>query len=360
MTTETGAPATAQAAAPAIQDDGFSALSMDDARALIDAMPEDDEQPPAQAANDAPAEPQSPSKEDDAAPETDPSDDAEANDPDGENQPPIERPRSWAKELDEEWKSYPRAAQERILAREQERDAAIRRSQNDLAEQRKALEAEHGKAKQLQTEYESRLPQLVKTLETALQNEFGDIQNMNDVRKLQMEDPFRFQQWQLRQMELAEANRQSQEVKSREESERATQWTNYVQAENKAFIESLSDADKAKIEDRMRSAPEFLEQRGFTQEELTKSATGKEHPPLYDRRIQSLILDAMKYREIQNAPKVVAKPNLPPVQKPGHAGASTATDATIRSLETRFNQSGSFEDAWALQEARLKSSRRAS
>jgi len=147
MTTETGAPATAQAAAPAIQDDGVSALSMDDARALIDAMPEDDEQPPAQAANYAPAEPQSPSKEDDAAPETDPSDDAEANDPDGENQPPIERPRSWAKEWDEEWKSYPRAAQERILAREQERDAAIRRSQNDLAEQRKALEAEHGKAK---------------------------------------------------------------------------------------------------------------------------------------------------------------------------------------------------------------------
>lgn len=360
MTTETGAPATAQAAAPAIQDDGVSALSMDDARALIDAMPDDDEQSPAQAANDAPAEPQSPSKEDGAAPETDPSDDAEANDPDGENQPPIERPRSWAKELDEEWKSYPRAAQERILAREQERDAAIRRSQNDLAEQRKALEAEHGKAKQLQTEYESRLPQLVKTLETALQNEFGDIQNMNDVRKLQMEDPFRFQQWQLRQMELAEANRQSQEVKSREDNERATQWTNHVQKENKAFIESLSDADKAKIEDRLRTAPEFLEQRGFTQQELADLASGKERLSIYDHRLQSLILDGMKYREIQNAPKVVAKPNLPPVQKPGHAGASTATDATIRSLETRFNQSGSFEDAWALQEARLKSSRRAS
>lgn len=361
MTLETGAPA-GESAAPAIQDDGVSALNIEEARALLDqrlAEPNDSPSETNDAARRQMAERQNSAPEgDDADPETDPSDDADAADPEDRNLPPIERPRSWAKELDEEWNSYPRAAQERILAREQERDTAIRRSQNELAEQRKAMEAELGKAKQLQTEYEQKLPQLVKTLEAALQNDFADIQTMNDVRKLQSEDPFRFQQWQLRQMELAEAHRQNNEVVSREESERASKWTNHIQAENGKFFDSLSDADKGKIADRLKAAPEFLEKRGFSSQELADFASGKERLSIYDHRIQSLILDGMKYQEIQNAPKLVAKPNLPPVQKPGHAGAVNSTDANIKALEKRFNASGSLEDAWALQEARLKSSQR--
>jgi hypothetical protein len=51
----------------------------------------------------------------------------------------IEPPRSWPKEWKEEFKTYPREAQEKIAAREADREKALRIAQNKLAEERKRL-----------------------------------------------------------------------------------------------------------------------------------------------------------------------------------------------------------------------------
>src|SRR5512139_2032319 len=56
-----------------------------------------------------------------------------------EQLPPIEAPRSWTKEQKEQFKELPRTAQEVIAQREQDRETTLRRGQNELAEQRKAL-----------------------------------------------------------------------------------------------------------------------------------------------------------------------------------------------------------------------------
>ena len=63
----------------------------------------------------------------------------ETNEP-AEELPPIEPPRSWTKEEKEEFRTYPREAQEKIARREQDRETALRRGQNETAEQRKETE----------------------------------------------------------------------------------------------------------------------------------------------------------------------------------------------------------------------------
>jgi hypothetical protein len=56
--------------------------------------------------------------------------------------PPIEPPRSWAKEARDNWAKLDRATQEYLRERDSEDSAAVRRTQNEAAEARKAAEAE--------------------------------------------------------------------------------------------------------------------------------------------------------------------------------------------------------------------------
>ena len=53
----------------------------------------------------------------------------------------VEPPRSWNKEEKAEWALLPPAVREAITRRESEREVALRRAQNKLADERKRLEA---------------------------------------------------------------------------------------------------------------------------------------------------------------------------------------------------------------------------
>jgi hypothetical protein len=332
--------------------------SFDSAEAAVDALmtARGQTNQPAESAEDATADEESPDEGDAAQPEEAATGETQEDDP--AKEPPLDLPRSWTKEQAETWSKLDRATQEYLLEHDRKISEGVRRSQNELAEQRKALEAELGKAKQLQTEYEGKLPQLVKTLETALQNEFSDIQTMNDVRKLQAEDPFRFQQWQLRQMELAEVTRQQNEIKAREAQEAESNWKAFVGEQSKKLAEFVPDAEVSKYAPK---AGDLFASLGFTESEREGFLKG-DKISLFDHRMQRLVLNALKYEEIQNAPKVAVKPNLPPVQKPGTArpaGAERA--ASLQSLSEKLSSSGSEEDALQLLLARrAAASRRAS
>src|SRR5437588_150606 len=111
---------------------------------------------------------------DDAAPaEGQPSGETESQ-PEPATEPPIEPPRSWTKDEKERFKTLPRETQEYLASRETERDREIRRSQNESADQRKALDAERQKLEQARTQYESALPQLLDTLQQQQPAEFHD------------------------------------------------------------------------------------------------------------------------------------------------------------------------------------------
>ena len=355
MTTESGAPA-GDFAAPA--DD--SEISLTEARAWMDAnYSEDEELKPAESAEPATAEDEL--AQANADPEEAPREDAKEVEPE-DKLPPIDPPRSWTKEEKEEFATYPREAQEKIARREQERETNLRRSQNEIAEQRKAAQAEREEAAKARQTYESKLTSTIKVMEDALQAEFGDIKDLSDVRKLQAEDPFRFQAWQVRQMELTAAKAEELQVNQRQAQEKQSKRSAYEDEQNKLLLELVPEMGEPKkaAELRDRAVKMLTDDLGLKNDQLSRwMADDIGHEILSNAAIQKIIADGLKLKDIQNAPKAVAAKPLPQVQRPGVARPAGAVDSeNIQALEKRLTQTGSEKDAWALYEARLKASNR--
>jgi hypothetical protein len=295
-----------------------------------------------------------------AAPETDSAPEAESaapvEDPGNKTEeaepadlPPIEPPRSWTKEEKEEFKSYPREAQEKISKAATRYESEFRRSQNEIAETRKAVEAEREAAEKARKEYEAKLPTLMQTLQEA--GPFSDIRSMADVEKLQQEDPFRFQAFQLHQWKLQAAQAEQTEVKARQEQERHTKWAEHVQKENALAAEHIPElADKEKGPAlTSRVATEILPDYGFSQSELNALANGSEKLSIYDHRLQRLLATAVKYADIQKAKVVAAAKPAPAVQRPGTSKPQGAAQSeTYTKLSAQLERSGDPKDLGAL------------
>jgi hypothetical protein len=186
------------------------------ARALANhrAAQRQEEEKPDESAVEATPEESAPA--DAAPPEEAPSEAESAPEPEAEAAPPIEPPRSWTKDEKERFNSLPRETQEYIASREQEREREVRRSQNEAAEQRKAIEAERSKVEQSRQQYESALPILMQNLQSAMAGEFSDIQTMADVQKLANEDFPRYVRWDAQQKQLAAVQQEIQAAQSRQ------------------------------------------------------------------------------------------------------------------------------------------------
>lgn len=290
----------------------------------------------------------------DAGPDQVPSE-TEATDQEDANLPPIEAPRSWTKEDKELFTNLPRETQERLAERERSRESDFLRRQNEAAESQKALAAELEQAKQARTQYEARQNAYTKALEDALQNEFGDIQTMQDVRKMQAEDPFRYQQWDLRQKELAYAKEEQKANEQRAFQERQSKRTTYEAEQNKALAELVPDmADPKKAAELRDSAVKMLtDDLGFKMDTLQRwMADDTGHEILSNASFQKLVVDRLRLKEIKAAPpKAIPKP-VPAVQKPGVTpprGAAAAEN--VQALRSKLSNSGSVEDAFALYQA---------
>jgi hypothetical protein len=256
----------------------------------------------------------------------------------------------------------PRETQEYIHAREQERERDFRRGQNEIAEERKAVKAEREAAEKVRQQYEAQLPTLMQTLQDAQQSAFADIRTVDDVTKLANEDPFRYLQWQAHQTKLQAVNAELERSRGEQTKAEQAKWAEHVQKENALaaeYIPELADKDKG-FKLTQRVATELLPELGFKDSELAALANGKEKLSIYDHRIQRLFADSIKLRDIQSAPKVVAKPTLPPVQRPGVARAPGADKAAaLQALTDKLSSSGSENDALELLIAK-RASRRAS
>jgi hypothetical protein len=299
------------------------------------------------------------SDEDNAAPVEEPALSEDATEAEPAETPPIEPPRSWTKEAKERWQSLPRETQEYLAEREQERDREVRRSQNETADKLKGLTAKEQAAEQARQEYEAKLPAIMQALQDVNAGQFSDIKTMDDVTRMAAEDPFRKIQWDAHQQKMQAVNWELQQAETRKAQEKQTKWTEFVQKENTLFVDKVPEADRPKLKEFMANAPAFLEDHGFTQQDLTDLASGKERVAVYDHRFQSLILDAMKYRDIQKAKTVaVAKP-VPPVQRPGVARPQgAAASEALQALATKFERTGSLKDAAALRIAQTKAQAR--
>ena len=339
MTTETGAPAGSDAA-PASEYTPHE---------LGNIFAEARNQKPDDAPEAAAPEPELAEKADAAPPQEVPGETTETTEP--AEVPPIEPPRSWTQAEKERFQSLPRETQEYLHTREQEREREFRRSQNEIADQRKAVTAEREAAEKARQQYEANLPALMQELQNAQNGAFADVRTVDDVQKLAAEDPFRYLQWQAHQTKLQAVNAQLEQSKREQATAEQTQWTQHVQKENTLAAEFIPElADKVKgpaLTNRV--ANEILPEYGFTQRELNALANGSEKLSIYDHRLQRLLATAVKYADIQKAKVTAAAKPAPQVQKPGTAKPpGSAQSETIQNLSAKLERSGETRDLGAL------------
>lgn len=264
-----------------------------------------------------------------------------------EELPPIERPRSWTKDVDDDWKALPRTVQEKIASREQEREVAIRRSQNEAADKLKGLTAKEQEVENARQQYEAKLPALLQALHDAQADTFSDIKTMDDVKRMAAEDPFRKIQWDTHQQALQAVAWEAQQAEQRKAQEKQSKRANYETEQNKLLIELVPEmADPKKASElRERAVAMLTDDLGLKNDQLSRwmqDDTG--HEILSNAGIQKLIADGLKYRDIKAAPKAIADKPLPPVQRPGvRPPANAGAEKTIQALTSQLDKASGLQ-----------------
>jgi hypothetical protein len=175
-------------------------------------------------------------------------------------------------------------------------------------------------------------------------------------KDVQVNDPFRFQEYQLYVWEQQAEQQDLREAESRKTQERQSKRAGYEAEQNKLLVElvpEMADPDKAN-DLRNRAIAMLTDDLGLKNDQLSRwmnDDTG--HEILSNAGIQKLIADGLKFREIKAAPlKAIPKP-IPHVQKPGAARAPGAAAAdAIQATRNKLNGTGSVEDAFALYQAK--------
>lgn len=301
----------------------------------------DQERQAAQAETPAAAEAESASQEADAAPQAEATGETQADDP-ADDLPPLELPRSWTRDQSDNWKALPRSVQEFLSQQASKDSEAVRRSQNEAAEQRKAFEAKLSEVEKVRQDYESRLPALAAAIEATIQNQFADIQSIADVRRMQAEDPFRFQQWQLHQMELQTVQAQKAEAEKHQTETKIRERNDYRVAQTKLLLEKVPElSDAKKFAETQTRAVEFLKDYGFADAELAELGESRFSD---NANFQRLVLDAMAFRDGQKAKAQVLKASPPPVLRPGAPKAPSAgIQAQIQTLKSQLDKASGLQ-----------------
>jgi hypothetical protein len=346
--------------------DNFNSVSQA-ARALAQARhAKSKEQPTEQSGGEAGAtdEPQERAEAASVAAESDAAAaDAEAagatEDADPAEAPPIEPPRSWAKEDKELFASLPRETQMRVAERERSRESDFLRRQNEVVEQAKGLAVREQAAELARRHYVDALPDVLKLMHKQHADEFTDIKSQADVERMAKEDMPRYVKWSESQRQIGIALEQ---VKAAQESalrEAQQKWFEFATRQDALFVERVPEAaDPARNAKMQEAAVTVLKEIGFSDEEIGDLWTGRARLPLRDHRMALLIHDATRYRQAQQKAKDAAAKPVPPVQRPGVAQPrGAAQDAKIQVLTKQLETSGSLKDAAALIAARRKAGR---
>jgi hypothetical protein len=300
-------------------------------------------------------EPTTPDGED-AAPAEEATGDEETETTEPEEElPPIEPPRSWTKEQKAQFSELPREAQEVISAREQDRETALRRGQNELAEQRKQAEALQAKLNETLQQYEQATQSALQAIQQSNAGEFSDIKTIEDERKLANEDWPRWSRYQQHKSEIAHREQQAHQAREQAVNQYKQQWAKFASDEDAKFLEAAPEmADKEKATKIADASVSLLKDIGFSETDLAKLWNGEASLSLRDHRAQLLIRDAARYRDAQtSAPKKIVAKTVPKVQRPGTASPKGSDDdLRIKNLEKQLERTGSIKDALALTQAR--------
>ena len=268
-----------------------------------------------------------------------PDNEADGEDDPEQDAPSIDPPRSWTKEEKEAFKALPPVHQQRIAERERAREVEIRTRQNELAEQRKSVEAER-------KQYEQALPTLMQLLQAQTAGEFSDIKTLEDAQKLAAEDPLRYIQWDAAQKRIQSLQNNVIEAQNRQKVEVQNAFKAYAEEQDAAFIAKAPEfADPVKRDAAVAQAQSYLEAVGLTPEEIAAAYNGQRGVSLRDARVMSIIRDGMRFRAAQDAARKASQTQkpLPPVQKPGVVTSKQERNSErIEALSRKLDATGDF------------------
>lgn len=344
---------------PADAPEAFA--SYEDAGRFFSELGEPKKKPPAESADHATADNEL-SVEDNAAPPKEAHGEDEEIDPEAEKLPLIERPKSWTEAEDAEWQATPRALQQKIVARELDRDTALRRAQNDAAEKLKGLTAKEQAAEQVRQQYEGKLAEQMESLLAYNDQRFSLIKSQADLNTLAQEATrlsnageiaqaqqvmAYLEEWRVHQTSMAGKKAELEQANARKATERQNEAIQRRTREHGLLIEKAPEyADAKKLAQAQTDAANLFRAKGYSDKELEGIG---DNPLIDDHRFQLIVADALKYQAIQNAPKPVASKPVPLVQRPGTAKpAGSANAERIQALTRQLNETGDMEIAQQL------------
>jgi hypothetical protein len=217
------------------------------------------------------------------------------------------------------------------------RQSDYTRKTQDLAEQRKAFEAE----KEAFTEQSSKVQDMAKTLEAIVAEDTLSAEALAEMREYEPEEYIKYQEKMDKRKELlgqlSTSNNQASNVDL--EKERQALWD-----ANPAWLDNGKQTE-AFTKD-MGLIRQYAEDRGFTEEDMS----GIQHA-----RVWLAFLDAAKYKEVSKKGAAITKKvrKAPVTTKPKQA-AQNSLQREIKEAEARLKQTGRSEDAIKLRQLKRK------
>jgi len=211
----------------------------------------------------------------------------------------------------------------------------------EIAEQRRAIEAERAAAeesRQLRDAYAQRLQ--------AIEQFLAQQQSEDDLEMLKETDPIgyavRVAELSQKEKQLTAVRAEQQRIAQQQQAEYQQNLQKFVQNEMAKLSQALpdfADADKAQaIRSDLRK---FANGIGYSDEELSQ---------VYDSRHVQVLYKAMQYDKLmQSKPQITKKVNeAPKMLKPGVAKAKSSEADALKKDKARLRQSGRVADAAAI------------
>ncbi len=272
---------------------------------------------------------------------TQPADHAPTDPAADEDSETIQPPGSWQASDRELFRSLPAALQERIAAREQQRERAVNEALRETAAQRRAADGERAAFEAERQRFQQQLDALVLSARHELASEFADIRTPADLVALAQKDPARYAVLRARQDALQHAQAEQTQLHARAVEQQSAQLRTVIEQEKKALIEKRPDLKDKAVRDRLaRDLREYAVSAGYTPDQFDSNLS----------HVNLLILEkAMLYDRAQRAKADAVSRNVPRVQTPGTAATRGERAGEARATRlNRLEKSGRIEDAVGL------------
>lgn len=222
-------------------------------------------------------------------------------------------------------------------------DDAARQRLQEAERAKQAAATERAQAEQARRLYAQSLQAHLQAVRSEILTEFPEIKSEADLMALAGKDPPKFARA-LAALQKGDAIASGlAQVAQAQEHERRAQFQTWASQQDASFNDRHPEL---RDETAKRHARDLVLRHataeGLTVDELARLWSGEGALSLRDARVQSMMLDAARYREAMAAARNATKANLPPVQRPGvaqphgsrHAGELDTLQGAFKSNPT--------------------------